>query len=325
MKDFEDVLSTVPPKLSASIMPSSFPDGVIVASVTPLDGDGRPDGTALAEHLQTLFHRGCDGALLFGTTGEGLSFTVEERREALDAVIEAGVTPDRLLVGTGALPLPDVVELSAHATAHGVGGVLVLPPFHFADITDDGLFATYDLIAQGVGNDDLRLYFFHDPSLTGVPISFPLIERLNDRYPEQIAGVKDSSDEWDHQDALCSSFPDLQIFAGSERHLTPLLRAGGAGCISATVNVTAPLAQQAVRDWQNNAQVASAQSTLTELRSRLSQFPTIPALKQLLARRYERPHWARVRPPLAPLDDDEEERLASLHESIWTEVESTIE
>jgi len=306
-------------------MPSSLPNGVIVASVTPLDADGRPDASSLTDHLQTLFRRGCDGALLFGTTGEGLSFTVEERRQTLDAVLHAGIAPHRLLVGTGALPLPDAIELTAHATSRGVGGVLVVPPFHFSNVTDEGLYSTYDHIVQTVGSDALRLYFYHYPSLTGVPIPFPIIERLHERYPEHIAGVKDSSDEWDHQDALCSSFPDLQIFAGSERHLTPLLRAGGAGCISATVNITAPLAQQAVRDWQNNAQVASAQSTLTELRSRLSQFPTIPALKQLLAWRHDHPHWARVRPPLAPLDEDEEERLASLHESIWSEVEGTLQ
>jgi 4-hydroxy-tetrahydrodipicolinate synthase len=303
----------------------TFPDGVVVASITPLDAEGRPDGAALAEHLGHLFDRGCDGALLFGTTGEGLSFTVDERRRTLDAVLEAGVDPGRLLVGTGALPVPDTVALTRHATEHEVGGVLVLPPFHFRDVTDDGLFATYDRVVQGVGEDHLRLYFYHYPHLTGVPIAFPLIERLRDRYPEQIAGIKDSSDEWDHQDALCSSFPDLQVFAGSERHLTPLLRAGGAGCISATVNITAPLAQQAVRDWENNAQVASAQSTLTEVRTRLSQFPTIPALKQLLAWRYDRPAWSDVRPPLAPLDADEEDRLRSLYDGLWAEVDGVLD
>lgn len=304
---------------------SSFPNGVIVASITPLDEDGRPDGTALAEHLSHLFERGCDGALLFGTTGEGLSFTVEERRETLETVLDAGIDPTRLLVGTGALPLPDLIELSAHATEQGVGGILVLPPFHFKDVDDEGLRAVYERLLQGVGSDALRLYFYHYPSLSGVPIPFPLIEMLREQYPEQIAGIKDSSDEWDHQDALCSSFPDLQVFAGSERHLTPLLRAGGAGCISDTVNITAPLAQQAVRDLQNNAQVASAQSTLTEVRTRLSQFPTIPALKQLLAWRYDRPSWAQVRPPLAPLDDDEVARLDALHDSLWTEVDGVLD
>ena len=303
----------------------SLPNGVIAASLTPLDNTGQPDGAALASHVQTLLDEGCDAALLFGTTGEGLSFTVEERRRALDAVLDAGVSPHQLLVGTGALPLPDAAELTAHATNHGVGGVLVLPPFHFTDVTDDGLARTYEGLIDAVGNDDLRLYFYHYPELTHVPIPFPVIERLREQYPDQIAGIKDSSGEWDHQDALCSSFPDLQVFAGSERHLTPLLRAGGAGCISATVNVTAPLAQQAVRDWENDAQVASAQSTLTELRTRLSQFPTIPAIKQLLAWRHDAPAWTQVRPPLAPLDEDETSRLQSLHASLWTEVEDALD
>lgn len=307
-------------------MPDSrLPDGVIVASITPLDDAGRPDGTALADHLDHLFGRGCDGALLFGTTGEGLSFTVEERRRTLETVLDAGIPPEKLLVGTGALPLPDVIDLTTHATGNGVSGVLVLPPFHFKHVADEGLRATYDQLIQGVGDKALRLYLYHYPKLTGIPIPFALIEELRDSYPEQIAGIKDSSGEWDHHDALCSSFPNLQIFAGSERHLTPLLRAGGSGCISATVNITAPLAEQAVRDWQNNAQVASAQSTLTEVRTRLSQFPTIPALKQLLAWRHDEPAWKQVRPPLAPLDDDEKDRLDSLNDSVWAEIEASVQ
>lgn len=306
-------------------MSSSLPNGVIVASLTPLKRDGTPDGHALANHLQTLFRRGCDGALLFGTTGEGLSFTVRERRQTLETVLDAGIPAHRLLVGTGALPLPDVIELTRHATSYGVGGVLLLPPFHFTNISDHGLASTYDSVIQEVGTNKLQLYFYHYPQLTDVPIPFPVIEQLHEKYPNIVAGIKDSSDEWDHQDALCSSFPDLQVFAGTERHLTPLLRAGGAGCISATVNITAPLAQQAVLDWKNNAQVASAQSTLTELRTRLSQFPTIPALKQLLAWRHNRPKWRQVRPPLAPLDDDQEARLKSLHDSLWTEIEEVID
>lgn len=304
---------------------SGLPSGVLAASLTPLDENGRPHGAALAEHVQTLFENGCDAALLFGTTGEGLSFSVEERMGGLDAVLDAGVPPHRLLIGTGALALPDAIRLSTHATENGVGGLLVLPPFHFTDISDEGLMLTYERLIEGVGSPDLRLYFYHYPKLTQVPIPFPVIEKLRERYPEQVAGIKDSSDEWDHQDALCSSFPDLQVFTGSERHLTPLLRAGGAGCISATVNVTAPLAQQVVRDWQTDAQFASTQSTLTELRTRLSQFPTIPALKQLMAWRHDRPAWTAVRPPLAPLDDDEVDRLRSLHDTLWAEVAQALD
>ena len=303
---------------------SGLPNGVLAPSLTPLDTERTPDGAALADHVTTLLDNGCDAALLFGTTGEGLSFSIDERMDALETVLAAGVPPRRMLVGTGALALPDAIRLSSHATERGVGGLLVLPPFHFPDISDSGLLRTYEQLIEGVGSPELQLYFYHYPNLTHVPIPFPVIESLRERYSEQVAGIKDSSDEWDHQDALCSSFPDLQVFTGSERHLTPLLRAGGAGCISATVNVTAPLAQQVVRDWETDAQFASTQSTLTELRTRLSQFPTIPALKQLMAWRHDHPAWARVRPPLAPLDDDEEARLRSLHESLWSEVEQAL-
>lgn len=313
----------VPPddNLISHMSTSSLPSGVLAASLTPLDEDGQPDATVLTAHLETLFEHGCDGALLFGTTGEGLSFTVKERIQTLESILEAGVPPSRLLVGTGALALPDVIRLSRHATRAGVSGVLVQPPFHFKNLTDRGLLATFSHLIDEVASVDLRLYLYHFPDLTGIPISLSVIEDLQKHYPDQLAGIKDSSDEWDHQDALCASFPDLQIFTGSERHLTPLLRAGGAGCISATVNVTAPLARQVVLDWENNAQVASAQSTLTELRTRLSQFPTIPALKLLMAWRHDRPAWARMRPPLASLDDDQEARLRTLHRTLWSEVE----
>lgn len=303
---------------------ASLPNGVLAASLTPLDDSGAPHGSALADHVQTLLNHGCDAVLLFGTTGEGLSFSVDERIRALDTVIDAGVPPERILVGTGALALPDAMQLTAHATTQGVGGVLVIPPFHFTNVSVDGLVATYEQLIDGVDSPDLDLYLYHYPNLTQVPVPFSVIETLNERHPEHVAGIKDSSNEWDHQDALCSSFPDLQVFTGSERHLTPLLRAGGAGCISATVNLTAPLAQQTVRDWETDAKFASTQSTLTELRTRLSQFPTIPALKQLMAWRHDRPEWTRLRPPLAPLDEDEEDRLRSLHKTLWTEVEEAL-
>lgn len=303
----------------------TLPNGVLAASLTPLDENGAPDGSALADHVRSLLENGCDAVLLFGITGEGLSFSVEERIRTLETVLDAGISPSRLLVATGALALPEAIRLSRHASRNEVAGVLVIPPFQFTNIPGKGLVDTYDQLIRGVASDTLRLYLYHHPNLTQVPIPFPVIETLRERYPEQVAGIKDSSSEWDHQDALCASFPDLQVFTGTERHLTPLLRAGGAGCISATVNVTAPLAQKVVRDWQNDEQFTTAQSSLTELRTRLSQFPTVPALKQLIAWRQNRPSWTRVRPPLAQLDDDEKERLRSLQTTLWSEVEQALD
>lgn len=296
-------------------MPSaSLPDGVLAASLTPLTDADAPDGPALATHVQHLLRTGCDAVLLFGTTGEGLSFSVAERRAALEAVLDADVPPARLLVNTGALPLPDAVELTAHAAEQGVGGVLVPPPFHLPRPSDAGLVEVYIRLVEGVGTNDLQLYFYHYPQLTGVPIPFPVIETLRARFPEVIAGIKDSSGEWDHLESLCSSFPDLQVFSGTERLLVPALEAGGAGCISATVNLTAPIAQATLRAWHTGDDAEAAQSALTDRRTALSPFPTIPALKQMMAWRTDRSTWRRVRPPLVPLDAEARDRLRPVYE-----------
>lgn len=291
----------------------SLPNGVLAASLTPLREDHTPNGPALADHVHRLLQNGCDAVLLFGTTGEGLSFSVEERTAALEAVLDSGVPPHRLLVGTGALPLPDATTLTAHATTSNVGGVLMMPPFHLPNPTSRGIRNAYDHVIQTVGTSDLQLYFYHYPELFGVALDFPVIEELRAQYPEVVAGVKDSSGEWDHFESLCASFPDLQVFPGTERFLAPGLRAGGAGCISATANLTAPIAQAVFRAWKQNDDPARAQSVLTERREALSRFHNIPALKQMMAWRDDHSGWARIRPPLATLESRMVDELRTVY------------
>lgn len=282
-----------------------LPGGVIAAACTPLDSDLNVDVNRLADHVLRLRDDGCDAVLLFGTTGEGLSFSVDERRAALDGVVDrlrgTSFGADRLLVGTGACALPDAIALTRHAVGHGVGGVLVLPPFHFADVSDDGVFLAFDALIRRVGREGLHLYFYHYPQLTGVPIGFPVIQRLLDVHGSVIAGIKDSGREWDHMQALQSSFPDLQVFAGTERFLSPVLSEGGAGCISATVNVSAPMAARVAAGIERGDDVTELQERLTSLRSTLTTFPLIAALKALIARRTGDDAWLRTRPPVHAL------------------------
>lgn len=295
-------------------MSSPLPDGVLAASLTPLTSDGTPNGPALARHVHRLLRTGCDAVLLFGTTGEGLSFTVEERTAALEAVLKADIPSHRLLVGTGALPLSDATTLTTHATDQGVGGVLVMPPFHLPTPTDEGLLSAYDRVIQSVGSNDLHLYFYHYPQLFGTSVSFSLIEELRTRYPETVAGVKDSSGEWDHFESLSASFPELQMFTGTERFLAPGLAAGGAGCISATANLTAPIAQAVLQAWRNGNDPAPFQSVLTERREALSRFHNIPALKQMMAWQTNEEGWTRVQPPLSPLSPAMVDELRTVYD-----------
>jgi 4-hydroxy-tetrahydrodipicolinate synthase len=290
----------------------SLPRGVVAASVTPFRADGSIHVPLFAEHTASLLRSGCDAVLLFGTTGEGLSLTAEERRVALEQVVDHGLPPGRLLVGTGSLAFPDLVELTRAATARGVGGVLVPPPFHIKAVSDAGVYRTYDELVQRVGDADLRLYAYHFPQLTGVEVSFTVLEELRRAYPGQVAGVKDSSGEWDHTETLCHQFPDLDVYAGTERLLRPILDAGGAGCISATVNLTAPLAAAVRSGWQAGDDVAALQDDLATLRAHIASFPMIPALKTLLAHRSGRDDWLHTRPPLPSLPDPSLDSLAPI-------------
>jgi 4-hydroxy-tetrahydrodipicolinate synthase len=298
-------------------MPSLPPDGVYAAALTPLHPDGSIDDDAFADHLRWLLGHGCDGVLVFGTTGEGFSFSVGERTRALDALLDRGLPADRLLVGSGSLALPDAVSLTRSAVDREVGGVLVPPPFHLREVNDTGLVRFYDRLVRGVDREGLRLFFYHFPQLFGVPVSFAAIQRLLDAHPDAVAGIKDSSGEWDHTEALCREFPSLQVFAGTERLLLPTLEAGGAGCISATANLSASLAGRLVERHRSGGDAASLQKiqeTLRRVRSAFAPFPTIPALKQVLAWRHDVPAWATVRPPLAPFADRDEASQADLRE-----------
>lgn len=297
---------------------SAFSPGVLAASLTPFHSDSDLAPEAFLQHNEWLLANGCDGLLLFGTTGEGLSLTVEERIEGLHTA-RAELPPERLLVGTGALALPDAVRLTREATSDGVGGVLVLPPFHYRSVKDEGVFRFYDELIQGVGDSSLGLYLYHFPELTGVPISFSVIQHLLDRYPSQIAGIKDSSGEWDHTDALCREFPDLEVFTGTERLLLPTLQAGGDGCITDTVNLTASYAARVLSAWQNDREAAPLQDTLTDLRTAFASFPTIPALKHLLSTLREDAVWDTVRPPLVPLPDEEKKQVDEIGDQLRAE------
>ncbi|MFB6272434.1 MAG: dihydrodipicolinate synthase family protein [Salinibacter sp.] len=297
-------------------MSSPLPSGVFAAGLTPFHSDRSPHHAALARHVRRLLAHGCEGVLLFGTTGEGLSLNVGERLNALKAVLSAGLPSKRLLVGTGALALPDAVQLSQKATELGVGGILVLPPFHFRQVEAEGVFCFYDRLVRAVNDPDLRLYFYHFPELTGVPIPFSVIERLKEAYPEQIAGIKDSSGEWDHTHALCKDFPSLQVFSGTERLLLPVLEAGGAGCVSATANVTAPLAAQVVAQWRNAKSPDALQKQLTNLRTAFAPLPTIAALKHLLAAWSGTSGWTTVRAPLVELAPEQEDAVDELSERL---------
>ncbi len=281
------------------------PDGVYAACLTPLHTDLSIDVPTWTRHIRRLLDSGCTGVLLFGSTGEANSFSVAERQAGLEEVLDAGIPAERLMVGAGCAAVPDTVALARYAVAHGIPGVLTMPPFYYQGITTDGAFAALEHVIRGVDDERLALYLYHFPKMSGVPYTHELITRLVDAFPDTIAGIKDSSSDWTHMRGARAAFPDLQLFAGNEVYLRDTLEAGGAGCISATVNVTHALAgsifsQQAAGTADTEA-THSAQAHLSHIRRTLMAHPTIPMLKQLMAWHTGHEGWQHLRPPLTPL------------------------
>ncbi len=275
--------------------------GVLAPVVTPFDRDLRPDSARLARHCRWLITQDV-GLAVFGTNSEANSLSVPEKLRLLDAVVHAGLPPARMMPGTGCCALPDTVELTRSAVAHGCAGVLMLPPFYYKSVSDDGLFASFAEVIERVGDARLRIYLYHIPPVSQVSLSLALIERLLDRYPGTIAGVKDSSGDWANTRAMLERFQPrgFDVFAGSESFLLATLRAGGAGCISATANVNPGAIARLASTWRE-ADADRQQAALDVVRATFARMPMIPALKAAIAQHAGVVDWGIVRPPLMPL------------------------
>lgn len=287
--------------------------GIFAAALTPLHEDLSADHALFARHCRWLLDNGCDGLSILGTTGEANSFSREERIEILDRLLAAGIPAGRLMPGSGCCATPDTVALSRHATVHGVAGVLVLPPFYYKGVSEDGLFAAYSEVIERVGDGKLRLYLYHFPQMTAVPISDRLIERLLRRYPGIVAGVKDSSGDLARMIATAHAFPGFRVLAGSDECLLPLLRQGGAGCITAACNVAAFLAAKVLKAHAagDTPAAEAAQVRLDAVRAAVSAHPLSAALKEIMAGHSGIESWRAVRPPLVRLATAEAAALAS--------------
>lgn len=285
--------------------------GIYSPVVTPFRADLAPDGERLVRHCRWLLSQGV-GLAVFGTNSEANSMSVKEKMGLLDDLAKAGIAPDRMMPGTGCCALTDTVELTRHALSHGIHDVLMLPPFYYKGVSDDGLFASYSEVIQRVADPGLRIYLYHIPPVSQVPLSIPLIQRLLDAYPGVIAGIKDSSGDWSNTQAMLRSVqsPDFNVYAGSESFLLATLRGGGAGCITATGNVNPAAIVHLFETWQHD-DADQQQAALNAVRQAFQQFSMIPALKAAVASYGDDPEWSRVRPPLTALTNAQTKELVT--------------
>lgn len=279
-------------------------NGVIAPVLTPFDSSGKPDAERFLAHAKWLLEDGCTGLAPFGTTGEANSLGLEERKKLLDTLVEGGVDPSLLMPGTGVCALSDTVSLTRHAVELGCGGAMVLPPFYYKAVSDDGLFAYYADVIERVGDDRLRIYLYHIPPVAVVGLSVSLVGRLISAFPNIVVGLKDSSGDWDNTKALLDAYPEFTVFPGSEIFLLDGLRNGAAGCITATGNVNARMIRNLYNRWESD-EADALQQEVTSVRTTIQARPMIPMLKAIVAHFHNDPVWTNVRPPFLPLDPAE--------------------
>ena len=282
--------------------------GVLSPVLTPFTKDLKPDSRRLVKLCRWLSSQNV-ALVLFGTTSEANSLSLEEKISLLDDLVEAGINPSLLMPGTGCCSLTETVQLTSHAVKLGCKGTLMLPPFFYKDINDDGLFRSYAETIERVGDSALKIYLYHIPPVSGVNISLDLIERLVIRYPNTIVGVKDSSGNWENtQSILERQWDDFRVFAGSEHFLLQTMRAGGAGCISATANINPNAIYNLYKKWKSN-QADDLQKQLNQVRATLESYPMIPALKSVVSYYSNHPDWTIVRPPFISLEKETQKEL----------------
>jgi len=275
--------------------------GVLSPVVTPFKADLSPDPARFIAQCRWLLTQNC-GLAAFGTNSEANSLSVNERIALLEGLAAAGVDTSRMMPGTGCCAIPDSVRLTEHAVKLGCAGVLMLPPFYYKGVSEDGLFRNYAEIIERVGDSRLRIYLYHIPPVAVVGITPKLVERLLKAYPTAIAGMKDSSGDWNNTKTFLDAFAKqgFDVFVGSESFLLANMRNGGAGCISATANVNPAAIDKLYREWKN-PDADAQQAALDVVRTTVGQYVMIPALKQVVAHYAKDPDWVTVRPPLVQI------------------------
>jgi 4-hydroxy-tetrahydrodipicolinate synthase len=313
--------------------------GVLAPVVTPFKADLSPDCERFIKHCQWLLSQNC-GLAVFGTNSEANSMAANERSTLLDAVIAAGIDPSRMMPGTGCCSIVETVELTTHAVKHGCAGVLMLPPFYYKNATEEGLYRYFSEVVQRVGDTRLKIYLYHIPPVAIVGVTPKLVERLLKAYPNAIAGMKDSSGDWNNTKTFLDAFAvragravsGFDVFVGSESFLLANMRNGGVGTISAMANVNPAAIHKlyekcsgvCIKCPGNRKGLAAASASTTELEDQQAQlnvvrevfsnsrFPSmIAVLKEAIAIYRNDPEWTRVLPPLVELTTEQAESLAT--------------
>jgi 4-hydroxy-tetrahydrodipicolinate synthase len=285
--------------------------GVIAAVATPAEESGAPDLKRATKLARFLLDNGCDGLNVLGTTGEATSFSLEERKSVMSAYKADALPLHRLTVGTGAAAVSDAVALTRHAAELGFGGALVLPPFYYKGVPDDGLFAYIETIVKATASKPIPIYLYHFPAMSGLPWHVALIKRLRDAFAGRVVGLKDSSGDMAYARSAAAISPDFAVFPSTEACLIEARGGAFAGCISATANCNADLCARA---WAQGD--AAALEAAVAIRKLFDGKPLVSGVKALLAHIHGDPALARVKPPLSALSASDRTAVTAGHDTV---------
>ena len=308
-------------KLIAEQTPYANPSikkGVWAPCLTPFQENYSVDQLRLYKHIRWLIRNGCHGVVLFGTTGEFASVPANERMRTLDYLLDAGISPSKIMVGNGFTALHDTIAATEHALELGCNSFLMMPPFYFKEPSVEGVALSYKHVFERINNTNLRIYLYHFPKMSGIPISFELIDTLLESYAEIIAGLKDSTGDWLSVKSYIEKYPQLSIFAGTDALLLDSILIGGAGTITATADIN-PGGIRKVYDAfcrGNNVVATNLQKQATAVRNVVSKYPLAAALKSVQSAFTNDPQWGRVCPPLMALAENDRNQLLSSLRSV---------
>lgn len=282
--------------------------GVLAPVVTPFKKDLSPDTERFLDLCRWITSQKANLAV-FGTNSEANSLSVKEKINLLEKLISSGISGDSLMPGTGCCSISETVELTKLAVSLGCRGVLMLPPFYYKGVTDEGLFTYFSEVIERVNDEHLSIYLYHIPPISQIPLSSTLVNQLVSKYPEVVAGIKDSSGDWNQTESFHKlNLPNFRIFCGSESFLLKNMQVGGAGCISATANVNPLAINELFKNWAH-PDAELQQNRVNKIRDIFQRYPMIPALKETIALQSGDKEWSRVRAPLIPISKNQSDAL----------------
>ena len=280
--------------------------GVYSAALTPIKEDLTINKDLYLRHCQYLMKQGHDGLAIFGTTGEANSFSIKEKCESIDFLIKNRIDPKILMPGTGATSVEDSIKMTKHAVQHNVKAVLLLPPFYYKNVTDEGVINYYQKIVEGVGANNLLYVLYHIPQVSGVALNFNIIENLLKLYPNNIAGIKDSSGDTDHMLKTIKYFNDLALFCGHDGLALRVCKRGGAGAITAGTNIAGKLLSFIIHNYKREDEInnfSALQTLMEQIRETLTTSEPISTMKAYFSLVDNISEWNLVMPPLKKIED----------------------